>query len=326
MSNATPVTFNATLYNNTDLCTLDTCPLDWAQVDYVPSLPGNLIYVAIFGLALLLQIAFGVYYKTWTYMIAMIGGLVGEIIGYIGRVQMHYNPFPQTPFLEYLVCLTIAPAFLSAAIYLCFSRIVIVYGGRISRFRPKTYTYLFIAGDFIALLLQAAGGGIAASASGSTQQTGINIMIAGVSWQVFSLAVFAALCMDFALRVRRTQSVDLNPQYDALRISRSFKIFLWSLGIATLTIFVRSVFRCAELSGGFNGSLANNEVTFMVLEGAMISIAVIALTSFHPGLIWKREWRELARSMRARKDGKDYQAGALMSASDADRESGYQMR
>lgn len=228
--------------------------------------------------------------------------------------------------IRYLVCLTIAPAFLSAAVYLCFSRIVIVYGGRISRFRPKTYTYLFIAGDFIALLLQAAGGGIAASTTGSTQQTGINIMIAGVSWQVFSLAVFAALCMDFALRVRRVRSLDLNPQYDALRASRSFKLFLWSLGIATLTIFVRSVFRCAELSDGFDGSLANDEVTFMVLEGAMISIAVICLTAFHPGLIWKGEWRELAKSMRTRKDGKDYQGGALMSASDTDRESGYQMR
>ena len=100
MFNATTGTFNATLYNNTDLCTLDTCPLDWAQVDYVPSLAGNLIYVTIFGLALLLQIGLGIYYKTWTYMIAMVGGLVGEIIGYIGRVQMHYNPFPKNPFLE----------------------------------------------------------------------------------------------------------------------------------------------------------------------------------------------------------------------------------
>jgi hypothetical protein len=227
---------------------------------------------------------------------------------------------------RYLVCLTIAPAFLSAAIYLCFSRIVIVYGARISYLRPKTYTYLFIAGDFIALLLQAAGGGIAASTTGSTQQTGINIMIAGVSWQVFSLVVFAALCTHFALRVRRARSLDFNPQYDVLRSSRSFRVLLWSLGIATLTIFVRSVFRCAELSGGFNGSLANNEITFMILEGAMISIAVIALTSFHPGLIWKGEWRELAGSMGAHKDGKDYQAGALMSTSDVDRESAYQMR
>lgn len=228
--------------------------------------------------------------------------------------------------IRYLVCLTIAPAFLSAAIYLCFSRIVIVYGAGISRFRPKTYTYVFVAGDFIALLLQAAGGGIAASATGSTQQTGINIMIAGVSWQVFSLAVFAALCTDFALRVRRAQSVDFNPQYEALRASRSFKMFLWSLGIATLTIFVRSVFRCAELSDGFGGSLANDEITFMILEGAMISIAVIVLTLLHPGLIWKGEWRELARSMRARKDGKSYEAGAMTSVSDIDRESGYQMR
>lgn len=182
---------------------------------------------------------------------------------------------------------------------------------------------MFIAGDFIALFLQAMGGGIASSTTGSTEQSGINIMIAGVSWQVFSLVVFAALCTDFALRVRRAQASDFNPQYEGLRSSRSFKLFLWSLGIATLTIFIRSVFRCAELSDGFHGSLANDQVTFMILEGAMISIAVIALTAFHPGLIWKSEWRELAKSMSARKNGKDYEGGALMSISDGDRNSNY---
>ena len=100
MFNDTTGFYNETLYNDPNLCTLDTCPLSWAEVDYVPSLAGNLIYVGVFGLALLLQIGLGIYYKTWTYLIAMVGGLVGEIIGYIGRVQMHYNPFLKNPFLE----------------------------------------------------------------------------------------------------------------------------------------------------------------------------------------------------------------------------------
>lgn len=218
--------------------------------------------------------------------------------------------------IRYLICLTIAPAFLSAAIYLCFSRIVVVYGAKISYLRPKTYTYVFIAGDFIALLLQAAGGGITASSKGNTQQIGINIMIAGVSWQVFSLAVFAALAADFAVRVRRAPTSAFNRQYESLRSSTKFKVFLISLGVATLTIFIRSVFRCAELSGGFNGSLANNEVTFMVLEGAMISVAVLALTISHPGLVWQGEWRQLSKNMKAVATTKDVEGGTLMSQSD----------
>lgn len=92
-------TFNATLYNDPELCTLDTCPLSLANVDYVPSLAGNALYVALFSLVLASQLGLGVYYRTWTYLIAMGGGLLGEIIGYVGRVQMHYNPFTQNPFL-----------------------------------------------------------------------------------------------------------------------------------------------------------------------------------------------------------------------------------
>jgi RTA1 like protein len=84
-----------------------------------------------------------------------------EIIGYAARVAMHSNPFLKSYFSMYLVTIVIAPAFLSAAIYLCWARIVVVYGEERSRFRPR----VFLAGDFLALLLQASGGGIASSAN-----------------------------------------------------------------------------------------------------------------------------------------------------------------
>ena len=46
----------------------------------------------------------------------------------------------------------------------------------------------------------------------------------------------------------------------------------------------------AELQHGFNGALANDEVMFMVLEGAMIITACIALTAVHPGMIFREAW------------------------------------
>ena len=59
---------------------------------------------------------------------------------------------------------------------------------------------------------------------------------------------------------------------------------------ATLAIFIRSCFRVAELREGFDGKLANQQVTFMILEGAMVAIASIALTVAHPGLIFGSYW------------------------------------
>lgn len=64
------------------------------------------------------------------------------------------------------------------------------------------------------------------------------------------------------------------------------------LGLATLTIFIRSVFRVAELSGGFNGKLFNEEVPFMILEGPMIIIACTAVSAFHPGFAFQSCWHE----------------------------------
>jgi len=94
--------------------------------------------------------------------------MLTEIIGYIARIAVHSNPFIKTNFLMYLVTLTIAPAFLSAAIYLCLARIVVVYGEERSRFRPVTYTLVFCTGDFLALLLQAVGGAIASGAASAS--------------------------------------------------------------------------------------------------------------------------------------------------------------
>ena len=105
---------------------------------------------------------------------------------------------------RYLICLTIAPCFFSAAIYLNFSRLILLHGPHLARFKPQTYSYIFIAWDIVSLALQAAGGGLAdTAADGGSGQTGINLMIAGLSSQVASLAIFAFFCADFAWKVRR---------------------------------------------------------------------------------------------------------------------------
>jgi hypothetical protein len=80
------------------LCTLQTCSITQAQVTYDPNLAGNVFLAALFGLLLLAQILLGIYYRTWTYAIGLVGGLILELCGYIGRIQMHYNPFIQSPF------------------------------------------------------------------------------------------------------------------------------------------------------------------------------------------------------------------------------------
>jgi len=210
-----------------ELCTLATCSILQAHYQYIPSLAGNALYVAIFALLLILQIFFSIRFRTWGFLAGTVGGMILEILGYVGRVQMHFNPFIKNPFLMYLVCLTIGPAFFSASIYLCLARIVVVFGENLSRFRPAVYTITFITCDFLSLLLQAAGGAIASGATTYVaDQNGIHIMVAGLSTQVASLALFMALCAEFGYRVY-THAGELDERYTELRQSFRFKGFLY---------------------------------------------------------------------------------------------------
>ena len=77
----------------TDHCTVATCPLSCAQMDYVPTLAGNAVYAAAFGLLLVAQIVLGVKFKTWGFMVGMVCGLILEVVGYAGRIMLHHNPF-----------------------------------------------------------------------------------------------------------------------------------------------------------------------------------------------------------------------------------------
>ncbi|MCJ1300193.1 hypothetical protein MMC08_002988, partial [Hypocenomyce scalaris] len=84
---------------NLNLCTIQICPLSLAHVKYFPNLAGNALYLAIFSLLLFIQAFLGIRYRTWGFMTGLLFGLLGEIIGYAGRVQMHFNIWTFNPFL-----------------------------------------------------------------------------------------------------------------------------------------------------------------------------------------------------------------------------------
>lgn len=163
------------------------CPVEGTTYGYYPSLGWNAFFAGFFGLCAVLQLVFGVRYKTWTYLIAIFLGCAGECAGYVGRIMMHNNPYDKTGFQIQIVLLIFSPAFLAAGIYLTLKHVVLSFGEEWSRLKPNWYTYIFIGCDISSLVLQSAGGGIAATAEDGDKKTldaGTNIMIAGIIWQV----------------------------------------------------------------------------------------------------------------------------------------------
>lgn len=84
------------------ICTLSTCPITKGYLHYLPNLPANAFFVALFGLIIGIQLILGIRYRTWSYMIPMLCGLILEVLGYLGRIMMHSNPFNFGSFLLYV--------------------------------------------------------------------------------------------------------------------------------------------------------------------------------------------------------------------------------
>ncbi|KAI0126740.1 RTA1 like protein-domain-containing protein [Xylariales sp. AK1849] len=349
-------TCNATILS--EQCTPETCCLMQGEIQYLPSLGGNIAYAGLFAALMIPNLFFGIRYRTWSFFSWMMLGLLGEIAGYVGRIMLNINIFSFNAFLTYLIPLTIAPAFITASIYLCLARIIYILDPNLrhTRLKPMTYTKIFVTFDLLALILQGAGGGLAATANDKKgSDLGVNVMIAGLAFQVFSILIFTGLCADFAWRLRKSRvsrkarvavagrdtsygSGALNrfPEnhgavgYKAIEESFAFKGMIIAMAAAVLLIFVRSTYRLAELQAGFDGALANNEVLFMIFEGPMIILACAGLAVFHPGVgldgVWSMKDLAIHANDEAEKNLMTSATNSRAGVNDMAMEEGYAMR
>lgn len=270
-------------------CTEQTCPVSESIYGYRPSVPANAFFVAFFGTAAIVQTAQGFRYGTWTYCLAMVCGCITECIGHAGRIMLHDDPFGEAGFNLQICTLTLAPAFLAAAVYLMLKHLVLATSPALSHFPARYYTYIFITCDFISLVLQAAGGATAATASSSGAldlsqlANGEHTMMAGLSFQVCTLLVFAALALSYLVRVRRADPGALKPETAGVRARAPFRLFVAALALAFAAILARCVYRIAEMAGGWKSPIMQNEASFVVLDSTLCSLATLALTAVHPG-------------------------------------------
>ncbi|KAI1861897.1 hypothetical protein JX265_009400 [Neoarthrinium moseri] len=284
--NSTEATFDA------KSCTIETCPIETSYYEYRPSLAANVALPAIFAASFIgfaLTKVFTRRSRGLFFTFALLLGLAAEIVGYIGRVMSYNDPWESTGFMIQICCLTIAPAFISAGIYVSLRPIIAAFGNHNSRIPSRWYTRIFIPCDVVSLILQGTGGGLAAAGDDkATTDNGTDIMIAGLVFQVVTLLVFIGLCVDFSISTFRNFKVNgstaLNDDPAVVNIRRSvmFRGFLAALALSTTCVFIRCVYRVAELSEGWTGPIMAREDLFIAFEGGLISVAVLVLNVFNP--------------------------------------------
>ena len=158
-------------------------------------------------------------------------------------------------------------AFLAAGVYLTLKHITLNLGPEHSRLKPRYYTWIFITCDFISLLLQAIGGATAATANTDPLlKTGGNIMLAGIVFQVVTLLVFLGLAIEYFVRLSANRR-SMSEGATQLLHSNRFRVFLAAVSAAFLAIFIRCIYRIAEMADGWANPIMRSEPEFIVFDG-----------------------------------------------------------
>ncbi|KAK1974116.1 parasitic phase-specific protein PSP-1 [Colletotrichum cereale] len=263
-------------------CTLELCSLEWSILRYQPSIPASATFIALFVLALIVQAVQGIWWKTWGFTASMICGCVLEIVGYVGRLIIHDNPFSFEGFLVQIICITVAPVFFSAAIYVLLSQTINFLDRSISRFPPRLFYWTFIPLDIFSLVLQALGGALSSvSTTRAAVDRGVNISLAGLVLQVAALLVFCCLFADYMITYTRSKT---RPP-----MSQRLRLYLLFLGLSTLLILLRCIYRIVELHEGYFSHWFRDQALYIALESAVMVLAVFSLSIGHPGFLFTQK-------------------------------------
>ncbi|KFY08683.1 hypothetical protein V492_06005 [Pseudogymnoascus sp. VKM F-4246] len=267
----------------------ELCPVSATTYGYYPNFGGNVFFTAFFGVLFITGLAIGIRGKTWTFALALGIGSGLEMLGYVGRVMMNKNPWDSAGFKMQICCIILGPSFLAACVYLTMKHLILHFGPEHSLIKARLYPWIFVGCDLGSIVLQAIGGGVAASAGDTGNKklldSGNGLIVAGISFQVATMAVCGLLVAAYVFRYKKaarvgtptTEKNDYNPGE-----KRKLKIFCVAIAIAYITILTRCVYRLPEMSGGWGNPLMQNELEFLILDGAMIAIATLVMTVCHP--------------------------------------------
>ncbi|ODQ80933.1 hypothetical protein BABINDRAFT_46518 [Babjeviella inositovora NRRL Y-12698] len=242
----------------------------------------------IMAFVLVIQTFYAVKYRQYWYGSCFCIGIGLEFAGFIARVVSHYQPYTnRNAYLCQIICLTIAPCFIMAALYCILAKLVIF-----SVLEHIHYTQIFIASDLVTVILLAVGVGLTYSAisEGNSTHLGTSLLVAGLGIQAVSLSIFIILWLIFFWRVHKASKFaepGYNPRFQHLSSTSAMKKFPAYAFVGIICMYVRAIFKVVEYSEGWTGYLRVHEPYFLGLDGAMVVITglVMSFPGAYPGIV-----------------------------------------
>ncbi|KAK6465517.1 RTA1 like protein-domain-containing protein [Scheffersomyces coipomensis] len=280
----------------------------------------NLLMAVIFAIILIWQASLCIWSKHFYFGFCFICGTGLEFAGYFARFLAVGDYVNYDKFLCQIICLTLAPAFLMAGIYLLLAQLIVLHGRQYSILKPMWFSYVFIVCDLASLIIQAAGGCVAGIALNDFRNTafGTHIMVGGIGFQVLSMSLFLIFLFDFIHRslfktgnpnirysvgnylkclfnttggskIREALDPYYNPKHREIRQRNFFGLIPFVILISVIFVYIRCVYRVVELSQGWKGYLITHEQYVMTLDALMILLTSIILSVFHPSAMFGKD-------------------------------------
>ncbi|THU85440.1 RTA1-domain-containing protein [Dendrothele bispora CBS 962.96] len=261
---------------------------------YKPNLGAGVFFLLLFGLSTVIHCGQSIFYRRWFLLYTVVLSGILEVAGWYGRVWSSQDVLKSTPYMIQIVCTIIAPTPLLAANFVIFGRIIRRLGTTYSRLRPRLYTKIFFSCDVIALIVQAAGGTIASGDSKPKNilDLGTHVMLAGIIFQLIIITCFSVLACDFWRRYSRDKPLrSLKDSDETPRgfMGRKLQLLLYALITNTSVLYIRAIYRTAELADGFQGKIITTEWLFIVFDALMVFLAMFIYNIFHVGRLMESE-------------------------------------
>ncbi|KAJ7645746.1 RTA-like protein, partial [Mycena rosella] len=261
---------------------------------YAPSKSVTVILVVLFTVSTLIHTRRAVHCRRWWFLLTACASGIKEILSWSARLWSALSPSLFTPYEMQIFTTRIRPMPLAPANF-------IVLGKIITRLGPE-YSRLNRNPDLISLVVQGIGGALASrpdTSEFSCEPDGANkllkvllggdIMLGGIVFQIVAIIVYVFYAAEFFVRYLKgrpmpranTHGHEIPPRPS--KLDTRLKFLIIGLTFNTTCLFIRAVYRVAELADGFTGRIITTQIYFNALDGTMVVLAIF--TIFHPGLL-----------------------------------------
>ncbi|KAJ7108011.1 RTA1-domain-containing protein [Mycena crocata] len=259
-----------------------------SQYGYIPSQKIAYIFIGLFAVSTAIHVGQAFYFRMWWLLPTACLCGIGELVGWSGRLWSSFSPSLDDPYMMQITTTIISPTPLIAVSFILFGRIVERLGPCYSRITPKWYSRIFVSCDFVALVAQGLGGGMAASADDvAGSNLGANIMLGGIIFQLVAIIAYASCAYDFLRHYNANHPI--REKHLAAQVARPMdpfvKLQIYALSFSTSVLFIRSIYRVIELATGWHGKVIETEIYFNIFDGAMVVLAIYTINIAHPGLL-----------------------------------------